>query len=112
MIFPEGSRGSGDLARMDAGAAYLALVTGVPVVPLAIFGTREPGGDTDSIPARGTRFDLVYGAPVYLERQPWPRRQADVRRANEMLRDKLVEHLAESKGLTGRELPGPIPGPV
>jgi 1-acyl-sn-glycerol-3-phosphate acyltransferase len=32
-IFPEGRRGPGDLCRFHRGAAYLALVTGAPVVP-------------------------------------------------------------------------------
>jgi 1-acyl-sn-glycerol-3-phosphate acyltransferase len=110
MIFPEGSRGSGEMLRMHSGAAYLAMVTGAPVVPVAIFGTREPGGGIDSIPGRGARFDLVYGAPVYLERQPWPRRQSEVRRATGMLRNRLIEHIVEAEGVTGRDLPGPIPG--
>ncbi|HET6626950.1 MAG TPA: lysophospholipid acyltransferase family protein [Nocardioidaceae bacterium] len=110
VVFPEGTRGAGDMARMGSGAAYLALVTGAPVVPLAVFGTREPGGGIDSIPARGARFDLVYGAPVYWERQPWPRRQPEVRAATEMLRNRLIQHIVEAKGITGRELPGPIPG--
>jgi 1-acyl-sn-glycerol-3-phosphate acyltransferase len=109
-IYPEGTRGAGELARIRAGAAFLALVTGAPVVPLAVFGTRDPGGDIDSIPARGSRFDFVYGSPVYLERQPWPRRQAEVRRATEELRNRLVSHLVEAKAMTGRDLPGPIPG--
>lgn len=40
-IFPEGTRVyDGRLARPKQGAARLALVTGVPVVPVAIYGTR------------------------------------------------------------------------
>jgi hypothetical protein len=39
------------------------------------FGTQDPGGDVDPIPAKVARFDLVYGVPVYLGRKPWPRRQ-------------------------------------
>lgn len=109
-IYPEGTRGSGDYGRMSNGVAYLALVTGAPVVPLVMFGTREPGGHIDSIPPRGARFDLVYGSPVYLEPQPWPRRQPQVREAAEVLRKSFVEHLVEARRITGRELPGPIPG--
>lgn len=109
-IYPEGTRGAGELKRAHSGVAYLAMVTGAPVLPLAIFGTRDPGGHLDSMPARGARLDAVYGAPIYVERQPWPRRQADVRRTTEMLRNRLVEHLVEAKGITGRSLPGPVPG--
>ena len=92
------------------GLAYLALVTGAPVVPLAVFGTRDPGGGIDSVPPRGSRFDLVYGSPVYLDAHPWPRRQSHVRQAAETLRKTFVDHLVEARRITGRELPGPIPG--
>lgn len=109
-IYPEGTRGAGDFGRMSNGVVYLALVTGAPVVPLAVFGTREPGGRLDSIPPRGSRFDLVYGSPVYLEPQPWPRTQADVRQAAQRLRKTFVDHVVEAMRATGRELPGPIPG--
>jgi 1-acyl-sn-glycerol-3-phosphate acyltransferase len=109
-IYPEGTRGPGDFAHIHHGVAYLALVTGAPVVPLAVFGTRDPGGGLESVPAKGARFDLAYGSPVYLEPQPWPRRQADVRQAAEALRKTFVDHLVEARRITGRELPGPPPG--
>jgi 1-acyl-sn-glycerol-3-phosphate acyltransferase len=109
-IYPEGTRGAGEFARIHTGVAYLALVTGAPVVPLAVFGTRDPGGDIDSVPARGARFDLVYGCPVYLEPQPWPRRQPQVREAAQSLRKTLADHVVEAVRVIGRELPGPIPG--
>jgi 1-acyl-sn-glycerol-3-phosphate acyltransferase len=108
-IYPEGTRGDGELRHFHTGVAYLALATGAPVVPLVMFGTREPGGSSDSVPARGARFDFVYGPPVYLEQQPWPRTQAEVRRTATFLRNRFVEHLVDAKGLTGRELPGPLP---
>jgi 1-acyl-sn-glycerol-3-phosphate acyltransferase len=109
-VYPEGRRGSGEFREIRHGVGYLALVTGAPVVPLAVFGTREPGGDIDSIPAPGARFDLVYGPPVYWEPQPWPRRQGQVRQAAESLRKTFLDHLVEARRITGRDLPGPIPG--
>ena len=108
-IYPEGTRGDGEMRHVHTGAAYLALVTGAPVVPLVMFGTRHPGGHTDSIPAKGARFDFVYGEPVYWDAQPWPRTQAEVRRTTAELRNRFVEHLVEAKAVTGRELPGPLP---
>lgn len=108
-IFPEGTRGDGEMRHLHTGAGYLALATGAPIVPLAMFGTREPGGDTDSIPGKGARFDFVYGAPVYWKQQPWPRTQEEVRRSTAELRNRFGEHLVEAKVLTGRELPGPLP---
>lgn len=108
-IYPEGKRGDGEMTRIRSGVAYLALVTGAPVVPLAVFGTRDPGGGMDSVPAPGARFDLVYGAPVYLDPEPWPRTQVRVREATEELRNRFVEHLVLARARTGRALPGPVP---
>jgi 1-acyl-sn-glycerol-3-phosphate acyltransferase len=51
----------------------------------------------------------VYGAPVYWDKQPWPRTQADVRRVTASLRNSFRDHLVEATALTGRTLPGPIP---
>jgi 1-acyl-sn-glycerol-3-phosphate acyltransferase len=110
LIYPEGRRGAGDFSRFHRGAAYLALVTGAPVVPLAIFGTREPGGSTDSVPAPGARFDLVYGEPLRLPGRAWPRTRREVAQASDDLRNRLVTHLVDAQMRTGRDLPGPIPG--
>ena len=110
-VFPEGTRGDGELKTVRPGAAYLALVTGAPVVPVTFLGTREPGGASSSVPPGGSRFDVVYGDPVYLEQQPWPRTRDDVLRATTVLAGRLREHLAHAKALTGRTLPGPLPDP-
>ena len=109
-VYPEGTRGDGELRVFHRGVAYLALATGAPVVPLVMFGTRERGGGVDSVPAKGARFDFVYGPPVYLEQHSWPRTQAEVRRTAADLRNRLVAHLVDAMALTGRPLPGPIPG--
>ena len=52
-IYPEGSRGAGDLERFHRGAAYLALVSGAVVVPVTMLGSREPGGTSGSLPHAG-----------------------------------------------------------
>jgi 1-acyl-sn-glycerol-3-phosphate acyltransferase len=42
LIFPEGGRSeTGDLAPFQEGAAYIAIRAGVPIVPIALQGTRE-----------------------------------------------------------------------
>lgn len=109
-IYPEGTRGDGELGVVHGGVAYLAMVTGAPVMPVAVFGTREPGGHTESVPTPGARIDLVYGEPVHFERLPWPRTKQQVRRATAELRKTLLDHLVHAKAVTGRTLPGPIPG--
>lgn len=109
-IFPEGTRGAGDLGRFHRGAAYLALVSGAPVVPVTMIGTRAPGAGMNALPPRDAPVEIVYGAPYRFEPQPWPRTREQVQRASLLLREHMSAWLAEALGLTGRELPGPLPG--
>jgi 1-acyl-sn-glycerol-3-phosphate acyltransferase len=109
-IFPEGARGAGEFDRFHTGAAYLAMVTGAPIVPVVQFGTREPGAGNHSLPAKGVVVDMVFGDPITIPRTPWPRRKADVAKASLDLREQLIAHLDHAKALTGRTLPGPVPG--
>lgn len=110
-VFPEGVRGSGEMTSPRPGAAYLALVTGAPVVPVAFLGTREPGGHADSVPPRGTRLAMTVGAPLRLARRPWPRTQAEVARAQARITEAVVETTRQAERTTGLRLPGPL-GPV
>ncbi|MDQ4009089.1 MAG: 1-acyl-sn-glycerol-3-phosphate acyltransferase, partial [Actinomycetota bacterium] len=63
-IYPEGSRGRGDVSHSRLGAAYLAMVTGAVVVPVASLGTRAGRESVHAAPPRGRRIDLVFGAPL------------------------------------------------
>lgn len=108
-IFPEGSRGAGEYDRFHRGAAYLGLVSGAPIVPVAQFGTREPGDGSSALPKKGGHVDLVYGTPFTFEPAGWPRTKQQVEDASQTLREFMVEHLEGAKKLTGRTLPGPIP---
>jgi len=108
-IFPEGARGAGEFDRFHTGAAYLGLVTGAPIVPVVQFGTREPGAGSSALPPRGGVVDMVFGDPVTLPRQPWPRRRDDVAAHSLRLREHLLAHLAHAQEVTGRTLPGPLP---
>ncbi|MBF4163803.1 lysophospholipid acyltransferase family protein [Nocardioides acrostichi] len=108
-IFPEGRRGSGDMRRFHRGAAYLALVAGASVVPVTFFGTRDPGGASDSIPPRGRIVDVVFGEPYRVERVPWPRTKEHVRATSVLLWQHMRAQLDAARSLTGRELPGPLP---
>jgi 1-acyl-sn-glycerol-3-phosphate acyltransferase len=106
-IYPEGARGRGDVAHPRLGAAYLAMVTGAPVVPVAHLGTRADGESVHAVPARGSRLDVVFGAPLRgaCPPVPWPRRQADVEALAESLRVALARHVQDAVLLTGQQLP-------
>jgi 1-acyl-sn-glycerol-3-phosphate acyltransferase len=108
-IFPEGSRGSGDLELFHRGAAYLAMVTGAPIVPVIMLGTREPGGHSNSLPPRGSRIEIMYGEPIHLDATPWPRTKQAVGAASVRVRERMLADLQHALATTGRTLPGPLP---
>jgi 1-acyl-sn-glycerol-3-phosphate acyltransferase len=60
-VFPEGTRGSGDVAAAHHGAAWLARATGASVLPVVIRGTRRPPGLRPRI---RPQVDVLVGAPL------------------------------------------------
>jgi 1-acyl-sn-glycerol-3-phosphate acyltransferase len=63
LLFPEGGRAPKGLREFTEGAAYIAIKTGAPILPMAICGMREklPMG---SIHIRSGRVALRVGAPI------------------------------------------------
>lgn len=109
ITFPEGRRGDGELRRIETGVGWLALVSGAPVIPVAIFGTREPGAGSESRPPKGARLDVVYGEPIRFPETPWPRSTAMIDDVAEQILEHMRQHLTWAKGAAKRGLPGPIP---
>ncbi len=105
-IYPEGTRGPGDFRYVRTGAAYLAMVTGAPILPVALLGTRLPDGDIEGFPPAGSRVDVVYGKPFTIDRVPFPRRQSDVRAVAHQIGDVLRAHVRAAVEATGHPLPG------
>jgi len=91
LIFPEGGRSpNGELASFKEGAAYIAIRAGVPLVPIALQGTREvlPFG---SGKVQSGRVTMRIGDPV-------PTDQVHLRdrdRITTELRDRIVSLLEE-----------------
>lgn len=106
-VFPEGARSAGEVAWAKGGAAYLAMVSGAPIVPVAILGTREPGQTKNQLPSLRSSIHLVYGEPFRVPQTPWPRRKAAVAEWTEVVRERLAEHVVAAQALTGLPLPGP-----
>ncbi len=94
-IFPEGTRSpDGRLYKGQTGLAWLALTTGVPVVPVALAGTERilpPGRRVPSFNRVGVRF----GEPVDLS--PWKGR-ADRARPRREATDAIMEAIAKLSG--------------
>lgn len=109
VIYPEGRRGGGEFERFKGGVSWLALVSGAPVIPVAIFGTRQPGEPPEAKPARGARIDIVYGNQIQLPMQGWPRDRAMLQDAGELILAHLRAHVMWSKNALKRDLPGPLP---
>lgn len=105
VIFPEGHRGTGTFDHARRGLAYLALVTGVPVVPLALLGTSTGGVGLSSVPRPRLPLHLVYGEPVVVEPKAWPRTAREVGDLTERLREVCAQHVQQAQREVGLELP-------
>ncbi|HEY2204170.1 MAG TPA: lysophospholipid acyltransferase family protein [Pseudonocardia sp.] len=88
-VFPEGTRGTGDMTSARSGAAWLARTTGAVVVPLVCRGTRRPDG-------AGRRFrprvDVVVGEPFRVSDK---RGRTGLTEATEQVRSALAGLIVE-----------------
>lgn len=106
-VFPEGRRTGGEVASAQRGAAYLAMVTGAPVIPVALLGTRGVGKTTGHIPGYHAPVHIAYGSAMHVPLVPWPRTKIAVAEWTERIRQRLAAHIVASQELTGMHLPGP-----
>jgi 1-acyl-sn-glycerol-3-phosphate acyltransferase len=83
-VFPEGTRGSGDVAAAEHGAAWLARTSGAAVLPVVSRGTRRPEG---SGRRWRPRVDVVVGEPLAV---PAGGGRAGLATATETLRAELA----------------------
>lgn len=104
-IYPEGSRGRGDLEVIKRGAAYLALCTGTPIVPVAILGTRSLTGSIEALPPRGQHVAIGFGEPLVFPKTPWPRTRDFVGAETERLAAAMRTNLHDTIERTGIALP-------
>jgi 1-acyl-sn-glycerol-3-phosphate acyltransferase len=105
-MFPEGSRGDGEMQRIQSGIAYLALRSGAAVVPVALLGSRPDGGGIASLPLPGRRLDVVFGRPHQLS-VGGPRSRSAVTAATTELRAVFVVHVRDAAIVSGHALPRP-----
>lgn len=108
-VFPEGNRGRGDAAAARAGVAWLALATGVPVVPVAVLGTRRTGESVGHLPRLRRRLVVAFGEPITVTRGDGVRSKVALEEANEVLREALASLVARSAARAGIELPTDAP---
>lgn len=99
-IFPEGTRGAGELDSVHDGIAYVLLRSGVPavpVVPVAVLGTAEMLPKGARWPRRTGQVSVVFGPPFTVSTPAHPRSRRAVATAAEEIRVRLVEHVAAAR---------------
>lgn len=98
-IFPEGTRGEGQMAVAHNGAAWLATSTGATVLPVACRGTYRPSGTRRRF---RPRVDILVGKPLSL---PTQRGRAAVTAATEQIRVALADLVVELDEARGDRSP-------
>jgi 1-acyl-sn-glycerol-3-phosphate acyltransferase len=84
-VFPEGTRGAGDVSHAEQGAAWLVRASGAVVLPVATRGTLRPAG----APRRfRPKLDVLVGEPFELTVQ---RGRAGLVEATEEIRKRLAD---------------------
>ncbi|MET0237471.1 MAG: lysophospholipid acyltransferase family protein [Kibdelosporangium sp.] len=88
-VFPEGTRGAGDVLNAEQGAAWLVRQSGAVVQPVAVRGTRRPAGS-------GRRFrpvvDVLVGKPLEV---PVGRGRSGLEAGTEQIRTALADLVGE-----------------
>ncbi|MCT2587591.1 lysophospholipid acyltransferase family protein [Actinophytocola gossypii] len=84
-VFPEGTRGAGDVSHAEQGAAWLVRASGAVVLPVATRGTLRPAGARRRF---RPKLDVLVGEPFELTVQ---RGRAGLAEATEELRKRLAD---------------------
>lgn len=96
-IFPEGTRGSGDVDHAQQGAAWLVRMTGAVVLPVATRGTFRPVGTRRRF---RPKLDVLVGEPFRLSVQ---RGRTGLGTATEDIREHLAHLVRELDELRSAE---------
>lgn len=102
-VFPEGTRGRGDVKATKAGIAWLAVRSGAPVVPVAVLNTRPTGKKRGYIPSPRAKLYVVYGEPFAATSAQAGIGRAAVTEAMGTIQEAMSTHVnaaAERTGIT------------
>ena len=92
-VFPEGTRGVGQLESVQHGIGYIALRAECPIIPVVCTGTAEALPKDAKLPKFGTPISIVFGPMFTLEVEGNPRARSTVAAAAEQIRVRLLDHL-------------------
>lgn len=96
-VFPEGTRGSGEMAAVQHGIAYLAVHGRARVVPVACLGTGDAMPKGARWPRRSVPVRVVFGEPFAVEIPANPRSRKALAQVAEDIRVRLADHLAAAR---------------
>jgi 1-acyl-sn-glycerol-3-phosphate acyltransferase len=103
-MFPEGTRGAGELESVQHGIAYVALrCPGVPIVPVACLGTERAMPKGAKLPRWRSRVDIVFGEPFAVSAPANPRARRAIATAAEEIRVALARHVAATEEEVARD---------
>jgi 1-acyl-sn-glycerol-3-phosphate acyltransferase len=98
LIFPEGTRGEeGTVRSAKAGAGMLAVMAGVPVVPVFIRGSGAVWPRGRRLPRPG-KVIVTFGPPLTFERRTGVERKQQYEAASRMIMDAIARLRAASTG--------------
>jgi 1-acyl-sn-glycerol-3-phosphate acyltransferase len=101
-VFPEGSRGEGNVLTAHHGAAWLARASSAAVLPVAVRGTRRAGARR-----LRPRVDVLVGRPVQV---PSGGGKAGLTTATERVRAELGSLVSELDSIRAGNLPSTMDG--
>ena len=94
-LYPEGTRiTSGGLHRPEPGAGFIAMLSGAPVLPVAISGSREVFGKGFRLPRRAP-LRLEFGEPFRIAARRPDGRRVDHQDAADVILLAVAEMLPE-----------------
>lgn len=98
-VFPEGTRGTGEILQIQRGAAWLAVRTSAQIVPVSCVGTAEalPKG-THRIRLRAP-VRIVYGDPFRVDHPADLHSHRALDAVSEQIRARLRAHMIETGAL-------------
>ncbi len=107
-VFPEGTRGTGEMASVQHGIAYLAVHGRCRVLPVACINTAYALPKGTRWPKRSVQVRVVFGAPFEVTVPENPRSRRALAAVAEDIRGRLAEHLADARDAHGMAGPGPV----
>jgi 1-acyl-sn-glycerol-3-phosphate acyltransferase len=99
-MFPEGTRGTGELEMVHDGVAWLAVRSAATIVPVACLGTAVALPKGAKFPKR-TPVTVVFGSPFQITMPENPRSRTALKAVSEEIRLRLVDHLAVARAAYG-----------